>query len=104
MSTKFDAARVHFEKKRVELNKEIKSLNHQLDNAHADCQLFKSRYELAERECEELKKMIESLLKHSNLTQADVKKLCEHDNNMLAAITWLENFVDMSKLYQGGSK
>ena len=89
---KFTAAEKHFEKKRVGYERQIKNLNQQLENAHADARLYRSRFELVERENEELKAWIERLLEYTELTKEDIKSACEKDKNMAKAAEWLNTF------------
>lgn len=89
---KFSAAEKHFEKKRVQYEKQIKSLNEQLDSAHRDTRLFRGRYELAERENEELKNWLERLLEYTELSKDDIRQTCDKDKRMAEAAEWLKKF------------
>ncbi len=89
---KFTAAEKHFEKKRVQYEKRIKELNEQLESAHRDIRLFRSRYELAERENEELKAWVERLLEYTELSKEDIKQACTKDKKMAEAAEWLQKF------------
>jgi len=89
---KFTAAEKHFEKKRLQYVKRIKELNEQLESAHRDTRLFRSRYELAERENEELKAWVARLLEYTELTKDDIKKACDKDKRMAEAAEWLQKF------------
>lgn len=89
---KFTAAEKHFEKKRIEYERQIKNLNQQLKNAHDDIRLFRSRYELTEMENEELKEWIERLLEYTELSKEDIKLACEKDQRMAKAAEWLNTF------------
>ena len=95
---KFDAAEKHFAKERERLNKQIKSLEEQLANAHRDTNLFRSRAEFYERENEELKNWVERLLEYTELSKEDIKQACEKDKNMAEAAKWLLNFGSLSNI------
>lgn len=98
---KFDAAEKHFEKKRVQYEKRIKELKQQLEYAHRDTRLFRSRSEFLERENEELKNWIERLLEYTELSKEDIKAACEKDKKAAEALTWLQKFGVLSQ-YIGG--
>lgn len=95
---KFDAAEKHFAKERERLDKEIKYLKQQLENAHRDTRLFRSRLELYERENEELKNWIERLLEYTELSKDDIKQACEKDKNMAEAAKWLLKFGSLANI------
>lgn len=96
---KFDAAEKHFEKKRIKLENEIKSLKTQLDSAHRDTNHYRSLYEITARENEELKEWIERLLEYTELSKEDIKAACEKDKRMGEAAKWLFQFGGMFKGY-----
>lgn len=96
---KFDAAEKHFEKKRVALEKQIKELREQLENAHRDTRLFRTRLEFCERENEELKQWIERLLEYTELSKEDIKAACEKDKRLAEAAKWLSTFGGLGKLF-----
>jgi len=89
---KFTAAEKHFEKKRLQYVKRIKELNEQLESAHRDTRLFRGRYELAERENEELKAWVARLLEYTELSKEDIKQACDKDKKMAEATEWLRKF------------
>lgn len=89
---KFDAAEKHFAKEREKLNKEIKDLKQQVENAHRDTYHFKAQAEFLERENEELKNWIERLLEYTELSKEDIKAACEKDKSMGEAVKWLTKF------------
>ena len=89
---KFDAAEKHFAKEREKQNKEIKSLREQLENAHRDTRLFRSRAEFYERKTEELENWVERLLEYTELSKEDIKAACEKDKSMGEALKWLRMF------------
>ena len=89
---KFTAAEKHFEKKRLQYEKQIKDLNEQLENAHRDTRLFRSRYEMEERENEELRAWVERMLAYTELSKEDIKQACTKDKKMAEAAEWLQKF------------
>ena len=89
---KFDAAEKHFAKERERLNKEIKCLKQQVENAHRDTYRFRSQAEFLERENEELKNWIERLLEYTELSKEDIRAACEKDKSMGEAVKWLTKF------------
>lgn len=89
---KFTAAEKHFEKRRLLYQKQINRLNEQLDNAHSDIRIFKSKYETAERKNEELETLVEKLLEYTDLSVEDIKQACARDERTARAIEWLGNF------------
>ena len=93
---KFDAAQVHFEKKRLQYDKTIKYLRDQLENARRDCCTYKSQRDFAEREAEELKNWVERLLEYTELSKDDIKAVCEKDKRMADAVTWLQKWGGMA--------
>lgn len=98
---KFDAAEKHFEKKRIQYEKRIKDLEQQLENAHRDTRLFRSQFELVERENEELKNWVERLLEYTELSEEDIKTACEKDKKAAEALSWLANFSSLSQFLGG---
>lgn len=89
---KFNAAEKHFMKKQEQYQKQIKSLETQLENAHRDTRIFRTRAEFLERENEELKNWVERLLEYTELSKEDIKKACEKDKNLAEASKWLLQF------------
>ena len=89
---RFDAAEKHFAKERDKYLKCIKSLEQQLENAHNDTRLYRTRSELYERENEELKNWIERLLEYTELSKEDIKAACEKDKRLAEAARWLTQF------------
>ena len=98
---KFDAAEKHFEKKRIQYERKINDLTQQLENAHRDTRHFRSLYEFAERENEELKAWVERLLEYTELSKEDIKAACEKDKRAAAALSWLQRFGILSQ-FTGG--
>lgn len=96
---KFDAAEKHFTKERERLTKQIKDLSEQLENAHRDTRLFRSRAEFYERENAELKNWVERLLEYTELSKEDIKQACEKDKNMADAAKWLFKFGSLSGIF-----
>jgi hypothetical protein len=94
---KFDAAEKHFEKKRMQYEKQIKSLNEQLDNAHRNTDYFRKLYEFAERENEELKNWVERLLEYTHLSKDDIRQACDKDKKMAKAAQWLETYTNFMR-------
>lgn len=98
---KFDAAEKNFEKKRIQYERRIKDMEQQLENAHRDTRLFRSRFEFAERENEELKNWVERLLEYTKLSKEDIKAACEKDKKMAEAASWLSNLGMLSQFLGG---
>jgi predicted RNase H-like nuclease (RuvC/YqgF family) len=94
-SKRFNAAEKHFEKKRIQLEKRIKSLEQQLESAHRDTRIFRSRMEFLEIENEELKDWVERLLQYTELSKEDIKAACEKDKCMGEAVSWLTRFAGL---------
>lgn len=89
---KFDAAEKHFEKKRVQLERDIKSVKEQRDTFYKQMIEYKSKFEFLERENEELTNWIERLLEYTELTKEDIKAACEKDKRMAATMKWLTDW------------
>lgn len=98
---KFNAAEKHFEKKRIQYEKRIKSLEQQLESAHRDTRHFRSKFEFLERENEELKNWVERLLEYTELSEEDIKAACEKDKKAAEALSWLNKFGVISQLIGG---
>jgi chromosome segregation ATPase len=96
---KFDAAEKHFEKKRVQLDRKIKDLTEQRDNFYKLMNDYKGKFELLERENEELKNWIERLLEYTELTQDDIKAACEKDKQMASAMKWMTEWSNTFQKY-----
>lgn len=79
---KFDAAEKHFEKKKCEYDRKIKSLTIALKESREETLKYKRLYEDANGENEQLKAWIERLLEYTELSMEDIKQACEKDKRM----------------------
>jgi len=99
----FNAAEKHFEKKRVQLERRIKDLNEQVENAHRAYYDYRFRAELLERENEELKDWVERLLQYTELPLEDIKAACEKDKAAAKNLEWIMSLGRVSALFMGGA-
>lgn len=89
---KFNAAEKHFEKKRIQYEKQIKYLEEQLKQSRFEMRIAIEKREFFERENQELKDWVERLLQYTELSKEDIKEACEKDKRMGEALAWLSNF------------
>lgn len=89
---KFDAAEKHFEKKRIELDKEIKYLQGRVSEQNSI--ITKQTGTIIELTAEnrQLHEWIERLLEYTELSQEDIKTACERDKRICAALSYIEQF------------
>lgn len=82
---KFNAAEKHFEKKRLQLNRIISSLETELENVRQDNQNLHNRCDELETENGNLKELNQKLLETSNISLEEVKMLIQHEKEMYGA-------------------
>lgn len=97
-SKKFNAAEKHFEKKRVELTKQIDHYKQWAQSViNENRELKQTIYEL-ENENIHLKEHIERLLAYTELSQDDIKNACEKDkhlSDLYSAMTSISKMVNI---------
>ena len=93
---KFTAAEKHFEKKRIQYEKQIKYLEEQLTYTRKEFRDTIAKYDFCKRENEELKDWVERLLQYTELSKEDIKAACEKDKRMGVALEWLSKFGGLS--------
>ena len=96
---KFDAAEKHFEKKRQEYENTIKCLNNALKESRQETIKYKTAYENAIGENEQLKSWIERLLEYTELSIEDIKEACEKDKRMGESMKLLNSLFNLTGRY-----
>ena len=96
---KFNAAEKHFEKKRQEYENTIKRIDNALKESRAETIKYKTAYENATTENEQLKAWIERLLEYTELSIEDIKEACEKDKRMGEAVKMLTGLMKFTGSY-----
>ena len=86
---KFDAAQKHFEGKRIEYEKRIKTLTAWLNEQNKTISEQKEMIHKLSSENEQLKDWIERLLEYTELSKEDIKEACEKDKKVAQAASLL---------------
>jgi hypothetical protein len=95
----FDAAEKHFEKKRIDYEKRIKSLSIALSESREQTSQYKELYEGLKNENEQLKAWVERLLEYTELSMEDIKQACEKDKKLGEAVGMMSALFKMGGLY-----
>jgi bisphosphoglycerate-dependent phosphoglycerate mutase len=95
----FDAAEKHFEKKRIDYERRIKSLSIALSESRQQTSQYKELYEGLINENEQLKAWVERLLEYTELSMEDIKQACEKDKKVGEAMSMMSALFKMSGGY-----
>lgn len=82
---KFDAAQKHFEGKKIELEKQIKTLTARVSEQNKTISEQKGQIDALSSENLQLKEWIERLLEYTKLSKEDIKAACEKDKKIASA-------------------
>lgn len=96
---KFDAAEKHFEKKKCEYDRKIKSLTIALKESREETLKYKTLYEDISGENEQLKAWIERLLEYTELSMEDIKQACEKDKRMGETMQMMKTLFKLGGIY-----
>lgn len=89
---KFDAAKKHFEGKRIEYEKQIKRLNTCIREQNEIISEQKEQLNTLLYENQQLKEWVERLLEYTELSKEDIKEACEKDKRIAGAASILGSF------------
>lgn len=92
----FDAAEKHFEKKRMDYDKRIKSLSIALNESRGQTAQYKKLYDDLKGENEQLKAWVERLLEYTELSVEDIKQACEKDKKLGEVMGMMSAMFNMS--------
>lgn len=84
---KFDAAQKHFEGKKIELEKQIKTLTARVSEQNKTISEQKGQIDALSSENLQLKEWIERLLEYTELSKEDIKAACEKDKKIASAMS-----------------
>lgn len=84
---KFDAAQKHFEGKKIELEKQIKTLTARVSEQNKTISEQKGQIDALSSENQQLKEWIERLLEYTELSKEDIKAACEKDKKIASAMS-----------------
>lgn len=84
---KFDAAQKHFERKKIELEKQIKILTARVSEQNKIISEQKGQIDALSSENLQLKEWIERLLEYTELSKEDIKAACEKDKKIASAMS-----------------
>jgi len=87
---KFDAAEKHFEKKRLELERKVKTYKEWAQEKKVENDELHDKLHILEAENEQLKKENERLLQLTELSKEDIKLMCEKDKSMNQVATLID--------------
>jgi len=81
-SKNFNASQKYFEKKRIEMQKEVDKYKNLYLSYSTDFVKTKDKLEAIEEENQQLKEWVERLLQYTELSKEDIKKACDKDKSM----------------------
>lgn len=84
---KFDAAQKHFEGKKIELEKQIKTLTARVSEQNKTISEQRGQIDALSSENQQLKEWIERLLEYTELSKEDIKAACEKDKKIASAMS-----------------
>ena len=79
---KFDAAEKHFEKKKTQLEKEVKYYQSENSRLNKENETLKLCNGLLRDENDRLNQWVERLLEYTELSKEDIKEACEKDKHI----------------------
>lgn len=92
---KYEAAEKHFDKKRVEYEKKIKTLTARVSEQNKIIAENQEQISTLVMENQRLNEWVERLLEYTELSKEDIKAACEKDKRMVGALSTLGMFSDI---------
>lgn len=96
---KFNAAEKHFIEKEIKYQSQIKSLTTTIQGIKSSQAELLHKNQVLTDENTQLKDWVERLLQYTELSEADIKAVCEQDKHRGEAITQFMGMVNMLNRY-----